>query len=298
MKTYNIKPLTDSNITKIEVNSPEVLLETEGKTLDSNIQIIFDVANAYDNSIDGVTLVNKTLQVDNTNSIDTIDINGQSYVISISNRDNVISVPAGSNEISISGSNNEVTIKNYTDIFVENDCNIYHHNGNCNIEYYGGNITSSNLLPENIKGGINILGVTGTYYNTNTGIDGVNLNDGDLEIHYSNTWDAIHIWKNNAYVVTKSENSTIVLGNDEEEYDQTINLTYIKGNVVTNNLSANNVKSGVTILGITGTYAGIEPSGTMNITENGTYNVSTYEQVKVSVAQVQTNIVSPYNAYY
>lgn len=45
---------------------------------------------------------------------------------------------------------------------------------------------------------------------------------------------------------------------------------------------ASNIKSGATILGISGTLPDA-PNGTMGIVENGTYNVSTYENVTVNV---------------
>lgn len=54
---------------------------------------------------------------------------------------------------------------------------------------------------------------------------------------------------------------------------------------IDSNIQAGNIKSGVSILGVNGTYSGIEPSGTIHIAVNGIYDVSTYASADVSVGK-------------
>lgn len=53
---------------------------------------------------------------------------------------------------------------------------------------------------------------------------------------------------------------------------------------IDSDIKAENIKSGVDILGVTGSLeTGITPSGTISITNNGTYNVTNYASAEVSV---------------
>jgi surface protein len=151
--------------------------------------------------------------------------------------------------------------ENCTDVYVsaKQDTDIEITAGNVNI-YYSGTptITADNLLPENIKSGVDILGVEGNA----TIIDGVTYEDSCVVI--------IDNYDTCPYVSIQSQTDEIYVDNDcancwfEGNYHSIISLldgyeAYITcdGNsiVKAENLSPENIRKGTTILGYTGTYA-------------------------------------------
>ena len=59
---------------------------------------------------------------------------------------------------------------------------------------------------------------------------------------------------------------------------------YATAQVVDSNLKANNIKKGISILGVTGTVQeGITPSGSITININGTVDVTNYASAVVNV---------------
>ena len=52
---------------------------------------------------------------------------------------------------------------------------------------------------------------------------------------------------------------------------------------IDNNIQSGNIKLGTTILGVTGTYSGTVPTGTLTISSNGTFDVASYASASVAV---------------
>lgn len=88
--------------------------------------------------------------------------------------------------------------------------------------------------------------------------------------------------KTNIAPLTSSQTITA-----DQNYD---GLSSVQINAVTSsidpNITASNIKDGVTILGTLGTYTGqgIVPTGTYQISQNGTYDITQYANVDVAVA--------------
>ena len=127
-----------------------------------------------------------------------------------------------------------------------------------------------NLTADNIKAGVNIGGVTGTNI----------MAEYNNDFERSNTHE-LHLI-NNLSMETQEDlyidaTNTIVIN---AECNVSVGGT---GSVIADNLTAENIKSGVSVLGITGTYEGTTPTGSLDITENGTHDVTNYASVVVNV---------------
>ena len=151
----------------------------------------------------------------------------------------------------------------------------------------------ANIKPENIIESVSILGVSGTavvpsgsgvaefYVAPGTTGDTYEYNVKNLE-YFSVTLSG-----------PRTSNLNIVPSTVSQSISADIGYCYVSGTVeaVTSAIDANihpaNIRSGVSILGVTGTYGeggGIIPSGTLSITSNGVYNVEVYASVDVSMA--------------
>lgn len=121
-------------------------------------------------------------------------------------------------------------------------------------------VTSSidtNIIAGNIKNGVTILGVTGNYGGTTPTIDPLSI-------------------------TPTTSQQTITASGGVDGYSP-ITVSAVTSSIDAN-ISAENIKNGVTILGVTGNYSGgVTPTGTINISSNGTYDVTNYASASVTV---------------
>jgi hypothetical protein len=120
--------------------------------------------------------------------------------------------------------------------------------------YATAQVVDANLNASNIAAGVTILGITGSYNNRKTeDICNISATSLDFELHTSNVFTPATNHVFNSVIVNKPAF-----------------------------LAAENIKQGVIIAGISGTYAGIVPSGTINITNTSLTNVSAFEYAQIT----------------
>lgn len=135
-----------------------------------------------------------------------------------------------------------------TDVDVYSDTHISVYEGTVAMDVVSGEVIAGNLESENIKKGITILGKEGTYDNSIEGVDKVD----DNAIEITQTFDYIDLYgRQDIYCYGEG---TYYINNSEQEllqlYIDSNDMTY----VTATNLSAENIREDVTVLGVKGTY--------------------------------------------
>lgn len=122
------------------------------------------------------------------------------------------------------------------------DCDLKVLTGKLNIIHVNnaGSVIATNLEPQNIKKDVNVLGVVGTLEG-GSGIEGVTEQNGYITIGAENTDTDINVYSNKTINIFANV---------------TVKMPTSSGAVSAYNLEPQNIKKGVTILGVTGTYEG------------------------------------------
>ena len=87
----------------------------------------------------------------------------------------------------------------------------------------------------------------------------------------------------NSLNVTPSTSAQTIIASGGVDGYSPINVAAVD-NTIDNNITAGNIKDGVTILGVTGNYTGVTPTGTTYITANGVYDVTNFASADVQVS--------------